>query len=121
MVVPETAVTFTLYGNSLYVVVEQDQPSPPNPCTSALGGLLCSLGLAKAPPATDQPPPSLVVERRFVSTGERRDGQVVILKGLQAGERVVTVGQLKLDNGARVILSDEQAIPHTPTRQPDAN
>ncbi|MCY1554753.1 efflux transporter, RND family, MFP subunit [compost metagenome] len=46
----------------------------------------------------------LRVERRFVETGERRAGQVVILKGLQAGERVVSAGQLKLDNGARVAI-----------------
>ena len=48
--------------------------------------------------------PVLQVERRFVETGERREGQVVILKGLQAGERVVSAGQLKLDSGARVVI-----------------
>ena len=51
----------------------------------------------------------LVVERRFVETGERRDGQVLVLKGLKAGEQVVTAGQLKLDNGAHVAIVEDQA------------
>ncbi len=49
------------------------------------------------------------VERRFVETGERRDGQVLVLKGLKAGEQVVTAGQLKLDNGAHVAIVEDQA------------
>ncbi|WP_172144210.1 MULTISPECIES: efflux RND transporter periplasmic adaptor subunit [Pseudomonas] len=85
VLVPETAITYTLYGNSVYVIEAQhaDDGSPANA-------------------ADDQP--VLQVERRFVETGERREGQVVILKGLQAGERVVSAGQLKLDSGARVVI-----------------
>ncbi|MDO8695704.1 MAG: efflux RND transporter periplasmic adaptor subunit, partial [Pseudomonas sp.] len=108
VVVPETAITFTLYGNSLYVVGAKDQPAASNPCTSTAGQLLCWLGLAKAPQAVE-PQQSLVVERRFVSTGERRDGVVIISKGLRAGEQIVTAGQLKLDNGASVSLVADQA------------
>ena len=108
VVVPETAITFTLYGNSLYVVGAKDQPAASNPCTSSAGQLLCWLGLAKAPEAVE-PQQSLVVERRFVSTGERRDGLVIISKGLRAGEQIVTAGQLKLDNGASVSLVADQA------------
>ena len=81
VVVPETAVAYTLYGNSLYVVVEREEDGAP----------------------------ALSVERRFVRTGERRDGQVVILEGLQAGERVVSSGQLKLDNGTAITLVDDPA------------
>ncbi|MBX9755814.1 MAG: efflux RND transporter periplasmic adaptor subunit [Pseudomonadaceae bacterium] len=108
VVVPETAITFTLYGNSLYVVGPKEQPAASNPCTSTAGQLLCWLGLAKAPEAVE-PQQSLVVERRFVSTGERRDGLVIISKGLRAGEQIVTAGQLKLDNGASVSLVADQA------------
>jgi membrane fusion protein (multidrug efflux system) len=82
VVVPETAITYTLYGNSVYVIGEQQ----------------------------DEQGQKLVVERRFVETGERRDGQVLVLKGLKAGERVVTAGQLKLDNGAHVKVVDDQAL-----------
>jgi len=35
-------------------------------------------------------------ERRAVNTGARQDGRIEILKGVQAGESVVTAGQLKL-------------------------
>ncbi|MNG35022.1 Multidrug resistance protein MdtA [compost metagenome] len=54
----------------------------------------------------------LTVERRVIETGERRDGLVVILKGLQAGGQVVTAGQLKLDNGAHVSIANAQAKPN---------
>ena len=50
-----------------------------------------------------------MAERRFVSTGERRDGLVVIEQGLQAGEWVVTSGQLKLDHGSPVTLAPAAA------------
>ena len=85
VLVPETAITYSLYGNSVYVIEAQhgDDGSPAN---AADGQSV------------------LQVERRFVETGERREGRVVILKGLQAGERVVSAGQLKLDSGARVVI-----------------
>jgi len=85
VLVPETAITYTLYGNSVYVIEAQhgDDGSPANAADGQ---------------------PVLQVERRFVETGERREGQVVIVKGLQAGERVVSAGQLKLDSGARVVI-----------------
>ena len=121
VVVPETAVTFTLYGNSLYVVVPHTPEPAPNPCESAVGSLMCAVGIAQAPAAAEQPVQELQVERRFVETGERRDGQVVIRKGLKAGEQIVIAGQLKLDNGARVSLSDDQSLTENASSQPAAN
>jgi membrane fusion protein, multidrug efflux system len=44
----------------------------------------------------------LTVEVRPVAAGQSRDGETVIEKGLRAGERVVTDGQLRLVPGARV-------------------
>ena len=118
---PETALTFTLYGNSLYVVVPHTPEPAPNPCESAVGSLMCSIGIAQAPEASAQPVQALQVQRRFVETGERRDGQVVIRKGLKAGEQIVTAGQLKLDNGASVSLSDDQSLSENANSQPAAN
>ncbi len=46
--------------------------------------------------------PDLTVESRPVVTGETAGGETVIEKGIQAGERVVTDGQLRLVPGARV-------------------
>jgi len=85
VLVPETAITYTLYGNSVYVIAAQHADDG-SPASDADGK------------------PILQVERRFVETGERREGRVVILKGLQAGEQVVSAGQLKLDSGARVAI-----------------
>lgn len=56
-----------------------------------------------------------MVERRFVETGERRGGLVIISKGLKAGEHVVTGGQLKLDNGAAVAIVADPATPSDAT------
>lgn len=43
-------------------------------------------------------------EARDVETGRNRDGQVVILKGLAAGEKVVVRGALLLDTQAELLL-----------------
>ena len=87
VVVPETAITYTLYGNSVLLVTEG---APPEGVSS------------------DEP--YLVVERRFVTTGERRDGLVVILDGLEGGEQVITAGQLKLDSGAHVAIAESRTL-----------
>jgi multidrug efflux system membrane fusion protein len=42
------------------------------------------------------------VEQRPVATAQRVDQELVIQKGLQAGETVVTEGQLRLESGSRV-------------------
>ncbi len=98
VVVSESAITYTLYGNSVYVIDEkknaEGQPE-------------------KGPDGETQ----LVVERRFVETGERRDGKVVVLKGLEAGEQVVTSGQLKLDNGSHVAIAPDQTLSSKPDTQ----
>ena len=60
--------------------------------------------------ATETDEPYLVVERRFVKTGERRDGRVVVLEGLEAGEQVVVAGQLKLDSGAHVAIAEKRTL-----------
>ncbi len=95
VVVPETALTYTLYGNSVYVI----------------GNKKDDKGVEEK---DDKGQPVLVVERRFVETGERRDGKVIVLKGLKAGENVVTAGQLKLDNGSHVAVVTDDALMNSP-------
>ena len=46
--------------------------------------------------------PDLTVEARPVTTGEGFEGETVIVKGVLAGEKVVTDGQLRLVPGAKV-------------------
>ncbi|WP_027896430.1 efflux RND transporter periplasmic adaptor subunit [Zestomonas thermotolerans] len=102
VVVPETAITYTLYGNSVYVI---------EPLKDDSGEVQ----------KDDQDEPQLQVQRRFVEAGPRRGGWVVILKGLAPGEQVVTSGQLKLDNGARVAIVEDRTLKLEPDRQPAGN
>lgn len=95
VVVPETAITYTLYGNSVLLVTEG---TPPEGVSS------------------DEP--YLVVERRFVTTGERRDGLTVILEGLEGGEQVITAGQLKLDSGTHVAIAESRTLKLEGSQQP---
>ncbi|WP_223548213.1 efflux RND transporter periplasmic adaptor subunit [Pseudomonas sp. A-B-19] len=91
IVVPESAITYTLYGNSVYVAVPKKTKDG-------------------SPEKDDKGQPVLIAERRFVETGEHRDGQVMITKGVQSGEKVVTAGQLKLDNGTHIAISDDKTL-----------
>lgn len=107
VVVPETAVTFTLYGNSIYVIREERAEDNEKQASEA------------DKPAGDEP--RLVVERRFVETGERRDGLVVVLNGIEAGEQVVTAGQLKIDDGSHVRIEEDPIEQARRTRAQTAN
>jgi multidrug efflux system membrane fusion protein len=82
--VPETAVDYSLYGDSVFLVVDG--------------------------PAGGDGQPTHTVKRTFVKTGDRFDNKVAILSGLQAGDRVATSGQLKLLDGAVVMLGDNAAL-----------
>ncbi len=50
--------------------------------------------------------PDSTVEQRPVTAGQRVNDDVVIAKGLQAGETVVKEGQLRLEQGTKVQRSD---------------
>ncbi|GFM78282.1 resistance-nodulation-cell division (RND) efflux membrane fusion protein [Pseudomonas cichorii] len=102
IVVPESAITYTLYGNSVFVVVPKKDD--------------------KGEPEKDaKGQQQLAVERHFVETGERRAGKVIITKGLKAGEQVVSGGQLKLDNGTHVAISADKTLSADPNSQPRAD
>jgi multidrug efflux system membrane fusion protein len=55
--------------------------------------------------------------RTFVRAGNRINGRAEILSGLKAGDRVVAVGQLKLQSGAAVVISTD-ALPPIPANPP---
>jgi membrane fusion protein (multidrug efflux system) len=96
--VPRTAVSYSLYGNSVYVVVEAPA--------------------AQGAATTDKPAEKqLVVDRRFVRTGEERDDRVAILEGVKPGEAVVVAGQLKLQPQAHVTVDNSQPLVPKATRQ----
>jgi len=95
VVVPESAITYTLYGNSVYVATpRKDKDGNPE--------------------QDDKGQQQLSAEQRSVQTGERRDGVVVVSKGLKAGEQVVTAGQLKLTPGAAIRIGQDTALKPEP-------
>src|SRR5450755_2926858 len=88
--IPETAVDYTLYGDSVFLITEKK---------------------------ADDGKTSLTAVRTFVRTGDRIGGRAEILNGLKPGDRVVAVGQLKLQSGAAVAISTD-ALPPIPANPP---
>ena len=82
--VPETAVDYTLYGDSVFLITEKKEEDGKT---------------------------SLTAVRTAVRTGSRLNGRVAILNGLKEGDRVVAVGQLKLQSGAAVSVSGDPPPP----------
>jgi len=100
--VPRTAVTYSLYGESVYVA----KPASETGDAKAVGA-----AAASEPAAAER-----VAERRFVRTGQVRDDRVAITFGLGVGELVVTTGQLKLNPGAAIHIDKSQALSPPPER-----
>jgi membrane fusion protein, multidrug efflux system len=86
---PETAVNYGLYGDSVFLISEDG--------TDGKGQ------------------PKLKAVRSFVKTGERHDGRVVILSGVKHGDRVAASGQVKIIPGGavRIVDSDHLQKPDT--------
>ncbi len=62
--------------------------------------------------------PQNVVVQKYVTIGDVVGNQYIVISGLEEGDRVVTIGQQKLQNGQQVSVS-EIAIPdETPKAQP---
>ncbi|WP_342237504.1 efflux RND transporter periplasmic adaptor subunit [Inquilinus sp. OTU3971] len=110
--VPQTAITFSLYGDTVFVIREkqaeagQQQPAE-KPAASGDAGK-----------GGSQPPagPQLMVEQIFVRVGKRQGNIAEIVEGVKAGDQVVTSGQLKLQNGFPVVIDNSV----DPTRPPQA-
>ena len=51
--------------------------------------------------------PDMTVESRPVTTGQSYQGETVIIKGLEAGETVVTEGQIRLTTGTKVMIQGQ--------------
>jgi membrane fusion protein (multidrug efflux system) len=99
--VPRTAVTYSLYGDSVYVVGKAASEAAAS--TPVAGAAAAATEFRPEPPARD-------VERRFVKTGETRDDKVAILSGLVAGDEVVTTGQIKLMPGSKVHVENAEQL-----------
>jgi membrane fusion protein (multidrug efflux system) len=53
----------------------------------------------------------LVAHQQFITTGDARGDEVSVLKGLNAGDTIVTAGQLKLHNGSIVTIDNRVQPP----------
>jgi membrane fusion protein, multidrug efflux system len=89
---PQTAVTYNPYGDIVYLVENK---------------------------GTDENgKPKLVAKQVFVTTGDKRGDQVAILKGVKAGDTVVTAGQIKLRNGSAVAVNNSIQPTDNPNPHP---
>jgi membrane fusion protein (multidrug efflux system) len=81
LTLPQTAVTYNPYGNTVFIVEE----GPKGP----------------------EGKPALTAKQAFVTVGSTRGDQVAVLSGVKEGDLVVTSGQLKLKNGSAVIIDNK--------------
>lgn len=81
LTVPRTAIVYSLYGNNAFVVVPAKEGD------------------------------GLVVERRFIHVGATRGERIAIVDGVKAGDKVVTAGQIKLQQNSPVTIDQTGALP----------
>lgn len=89
---PQTAVTFSSYGDTVYVLQKQGQGADGQP--------------------------QYVAHQTFITTGPTRGDQVAVLKGVKEGDMVVTSGQVKLRNGATALVNNTVQPANNPNPVP---
>jgi membrane fusion protein (multidrug efflux system) len=89
---PQTAIVFNTYGNTVYLIQHKDGDDASKPQTS--------------------------VKQSVVITGETRGDQVAVLSGVKEGDEVVTSGQVKLRNDMAVVISNDTPAPNDPNPAP---
>jgi len=102
---PASAITYNPYGDAVFVL----QPAPDRERHEA----------EPSGSEGDGAQTVFVAHRIFVKTGETRNAKVEIREGVQPGDLVVTAGQLKLKENARVLIDDdakEEGVPVASTR-----
>lgn len=97
---PRTAVTYSLYGDSVYVVVEAPAEKE-----------------AAGQDKSEKQDKKLIVDRRFIRVGEARGDRIAILEGVKAGEQVVIAGQIKLRPKAHVVVDNSNTL-KPPAKRP---
>lgn len=90
--VPVTAVTYSLYGDSVFLITKENSDKTTDKKLN------------------DQATPSLTVNRTYIKTGPQQEGRVAITEGLNTGDQIVTSGQLKLSNGAHIVINNDVKI-----------
>lgn len=82
---PQTAIIYSPYGNSVYVVDDKGKDGDGHP--------------------------TLTARQSLVTTGATRGDQVAVLSGVKEGETVITAGQIKLRNGTPVVINNSLKPP----------
>lgn len=90
--IPQSAVGYSLYGDSVYEVVPQSKNQ------GAKGKIPYQYT-------------GFAAHQVYVTTGDVRGTDVAILKGLPSGVQVVTAGQIKLQEGTAVTFDKATVIP----------
>jgi len=88
---PQTAVVYNPYGDTVYVVDRSKDASGAE---------------------------VLAARQRFVQLGDTRGDEVAVVKGVEAGEEIVTAGQIKLRNGSPVQINNSVRPPNSPAPTP---
>ncbi|MCK9193000.1 MAG: efflux RND transporter periplasmic adaptor subunit [Nevskia sp.] len=141
LTLPQTAVTFNPYGETVFVIVHRGEENAADPNkpqalqqTEGLGKADADLKAEEAAkakaakgekdekpkdaaPASTEPPP-LVARQLFITTGPTRGDQIAITSGLKEGDEVVTSGQLKLKNGVRIVVNNSVVPANSPDPKP---
>ncbi len=104
IVVPQTAIDYSLYGDTVYVL---------EPVTANAGkGHPAQAGTAggkkakAAPGAAKQGGPTVYTAKQVFVQVQGQRGKLIAVTGIKAGEKVVTAGQIKLHPGSQVMINN---------------
>ena len=115
LTLPSTAVTYNPYGSTVFVVKTADAfKAATAPAAGASGAAPTAPAANANAPSGDQ----LVAQQVFVETGPTRGDQIAIVKGLEAGQVVVSSGQNKLKNGTPVKVDNSVQPANSPNPTP---
>ena len=90
LTLPQTAIVYNTYGESVFLAVKSDAPGKQG----------------------------LVARQTFIKTGATRGDQVAVVSGLDQGATVVTAGQIKLRNGTLLKVDNSVTQPNEPNPSP---
>jgi membrane fusion protein (multidrug efflux system) len=116
LTLPQNAVTFNPYGETVFVIVTADQfKAEQEAKAKAEGTVLHATAAGGSPEPAGK---DLVSKQVFVTIGSARGDQVAILSGIKVGDEVVTSGQIKLKNGSAVEINNKVQPLNNPDPKP---
>ena len=83
IIIPETAINYTLYGETVYLITKQQDKNSKS---------------------------FLQADQKIIKLGVSKDGDIHILAGLNEGDKIVSSGQVRLSNGAHVKIVESDIL-----------